>query len=100
MTLMTLMSVAADLAVVVPTQIPDPAPIQPPGMESFSTALGWIKWIGFALAGVGIIFVAIRMFFSSRRGEGGEHVGSLGWILAGVILIGGGASLVSALMGG
>lgn len=81
------------------TQIPDPAPVQPPGTGGITTAIGWIKWIGFAMAAVGIIFVAIRMFFSSHRGEGGQHVGALGWILGGVILIGAGAGIVTSLMG-
>ena len=100
MTLFTLMSAAADLAAAMPAQIPNAAPVQPPGTGGFVTALGWIKWIGFALAGVALVIVAIRMFFASRRGEGGEHVGALGWILGGVILIGAGAGLVGALMGG
>ncbi|MGA7207021.1 MAG: hypothetical protein WBX27_20610 [Specibacter sp.] len=100
MTLFTLMSAAVDFAAAMPAQIPDPAPVQPPGTQGFTTALAWIKWIGFALAGVALVIVAIRMFFASRRGEGGEHVGALGWILGGVILIGAGAGLVGALMGG
>lgn len=100
MTLFTLMSAAPELTAALPALIPDPAPVQPPGTEGFTTAISWIKWIGFALAGVAIVFAAIRMFFASRRGEGGEHVGALGWILGGVILIGAGAGLVGALMGG
>lgn len=80
--------------------IPNPGPVQPPGTEGVSTVISWIKWIGFALAGIAIVIVAIRMFFNSRRGEGGEHAGALGWILGGVILIGGGVGLVTALMGG
>lgn len=100
MTLFTLMSAAADIAAAMPAQIPNPAPVQPPGTGGFTLAISWIKWVGFALAGVAIVLAAIRMFFASRRGEGGEHVGALGWILGGVILIGAGAGLVGSLMGG
>ena len=88
------------LLALVPAQIPDPGPVQPPGTGGFTTVISWVKWIGFALAGAAIVIVAIRMFFSGRRGEGGEHASALGWILGGVILIGGGAGIVSALMGG
>lgn len=100
MILFTLMSTAADIAAAMPAQIPNPAPVQPPGTGGFTLAISWIKWVGFALAGVAIVLAAIRMFFASRRGEGGEHVGALGWILGGVILIGAGAGLVGSLMGG
>lgn len=87
-------------AAIVPAQIPDPGPVQPPGTGGFTTVISWAKWIGFALAGVAIVIVAIGMLFGGRRGEGGEHVGKLGWILGAVILIGGGVGIVSALMGG
>jgi hypothetical protein len=97
---MNLLATLYTIAGVVLTQIPDPDPVQPPGTDGFTLAISWIKWIGFALAGVGIVIVAIRMFFSSRRGEGGEHVGALGWILGGVIIIGAGAGIIGALMGG
>lgn len=100
MSLITLLSAATELAAAAPAQIPNPSPVQPPGTGGFTLAISWIKWIGFALAGVGIVIVAIKMFFNSRRGEGGEHIGALGWILAGVILIGAGAGIVGALMGG
>ena len=80
--------------------IPNPSPQQPPGTQAFTTILGWVKWVGFALAVLSIVIVSIRMFFSQRRGEGSEHVGALGWILGGLILIGGGAAIVSFLMGG
>ena len=37
------------------------------------------------------------MAVQSRRGEGGENVARLGWIMGGVIIISGGASLISFL---
>lgn len=86
-------------AQILPASIPDPAPVQPPGTGGVSVGLSWLKWIGLALAIVAIIIVAIRMFFGSRRGEGGEHAGALGWVLGGVILIGAGGAIVTTLMG-
>lgn len=96
---MNLLATLYTAASMVLTQIPDPEPVQPPGTEGFTLAISWVKWIAFALAGIAIVIVAIRMFFQSRRGEAGETVGTLGWILFGVILIGGGVGIVTALMG-
>ncbi|MHB9004714.1 MAG: hypothetical protein ACYC6C_11745 [Coriobacteriia bacterium] len=96
---MPLIDTLLTAAELLPAQIPNPDPVQPPGTEGVTTVMSWAKWIGFALAGIAIIIVAVRMFFNSRRGEGGEHAGALGWILGGVILIGGGVGLVTALMG-
>jgi hypothetical protein len=38
------------------------------------------------------------MAIGSRRGEAGEHVGKVGWALAGVIVAGAAAGLVQALV--
>lgn len=41
----------------VPADIPNPKPVQPPGMEGFSTILNWISW--------GVLMVAIAGFLIS-----------------------------------
>ena len=79
--------------------IPNPAPDQPPGTGAIATVISWAKWIGYTLAGLGVIFIAVRMTIQHRRGEGGEHLGSLGWVVGAVILIGGGIGLISTLAG-
>ena len=99
MILATVLNTVAELATILPADIPNPAPVQPPGTEGFITIMGWVKWIGFGLAGIAVILVGIQMFFNSRRGEGGEHAGKLGWVLGGIILIGAAAGIVSSLMG-
>lgn len=95
----TLLQTLPDLLAVLPAQIPNPSPVQPPGTDGLITVMGWIKWIGYIVAVIGIIVAAIMMFVSSRRGEGGEHMGRLGWIFGGIILIGCASGLVGTFMG-
>lgn len=97
---MSILATFYTLAAVVLANIPDPDPVQPPGTEGFTTVISWIKWIAFTLAAVALIFVAIRMFFRSRAGDGQELVGSLGWIFLGVMIISGGVGFIAMLMGG
>lgn len=87
------------IASILPGNIPDPSPEQPPGTGGITTIISWAKWIAYAIAGIGIIFVAIRMAIQHRRGEGGEHLGSLGWVLGAVILVGGGIGIITTLAG-
>lgn len=87
------------LIVGLPVQFPDPDPIQPPGTEVFSDVLGWAKWLGLAVCIIGIIVAGARMGIARQRGEGGEHMGAVGWALVGVIIIGGAVSLVGFVSG-
>lgn len=102
MTLIDTLSAAVDVAstVVSTGTIPDPGPVQPPGTEGVSTVISWAKWIGYALAAIAVIILGARMLFGGRRGEGGEHAAAIGWILGGIIIIGGGVGIVATLMGG
>lgn len=79
--------------------LPDPAPVQPPGTEGFVTILGWAKWVGLVAAILAIIVGGMMMMFNARRGEGGENVARIGWVLAGVILIGSATALVGFISG-
>lgn len=97
---MSILATFYTLAAVVLANIPDPDPVQPPGTEGFTTVISWIKWGGYTLAAVALIFVAIRMLFRARAGEGQELIGQLGWIFIGVIIIGGGVGIIAQLMGG
>lgn len=83
----------------IPLDLPNPAPVQPPGTEGFVTILGWLKWVGLALSIVGLIVVGSMLWINHRRGEGGEHAGRIGMILVGVILIGAATALVGFLSG-
>ena len=60
--------------------------------------LGYITWIGYAVAIIAIIALASITTVKVRRGEGLLAVGRLGIILAAVILIGGASGLVAGLL--
>ncbi|QAY65004.1 hypothetical protein ET495_17275 (plasmid) [Xylanimonas allomyrinae] len=79
--------------------VPDPgAGTQPPGAEGFTKILGWAAWIAFGVCVLGVIVAGATMAIQSRRGEGGEHMSRLGWVLAGCIVIGSASALVGALV--
>lgn len=77
--------------------VPTPVAAQPPGTEKVATLLGWGKWIGLAMCVAGLIVAGAMMAIQSRRGEGGEHVGTIGKVLAAVILIGAAGAIVGFL---
>lgn len=85
---------------VIPMQIPNPDPVQPPGTDGVTTLLAWIKWIGFAVAGGAIVVGGILVAVAMRRGDQGQALTNLIWPFAGVIVIAGGIGAISALMGG
>lgn len=69
----------------------------PPGTEGFLEVLAWTKWIALGICVLGLIVAGAMMGISSRRGEGGEHLGRIGMALAGVIVISASYFLVGAL---
>jgi len=97
-TLHTILTMANDFATVLPMDIPNPAPVQPPGTNGFVTIMGWVKWVALAVCVIGIIVAGALMAINSRRGEGGEHAGRIGFALGGVIVISAAASLVGFLV--
>lgn len=52
------------------------------------TAKFWTTLIGGSLAVVGLILIGIGMFFQHRRGDGGEVMKSMGWWIAGALILG------------
>ena len=84
-------------AAVLPAQIPNPAPVQPPGTGKFLDVMGWVKWVALAVVIIGLMVAGAMMALNSRRGEGGEHAGRIGGALMGVIVISAAASLVGFL---
>lgn len=84
------------LAGTVLAELPVPGePQAPPGVgDKANTILAWGAWIVFALGIVGIFIVAGKMAVSNRRGEGGEHAASLGWVMGALILVSSAAGLV------
>lgn len=80
--------------------IPNPGPGEPPpGVgEKFESIMGWAKWVCLGIVVLGIMAIGAMMAVGSRRGEGGEKVGALGWALGGAVLIAGAVSLVGFLV--
>ena len=82
--------------------VPDPAPQAPPGelAEAVSTLLGWMKWGGIvgavaAATAAGIMMVVGRR---NRNHMAIEGAVSLPWVVAGLALVLGSASIVSFLL--
>jgi hypothetical protein len=78
--------------------IPNPTPVVPPQAAGLLTVLNWASGIGLVLGDLGVIIVGIGMVIQLRRGEGGESIGKLGWVLAGCIIITGASGIVRAFV--
>lgn len=92
-----LVNATTHAALLVPA-LPNPDPVQPPGTDGFVTIMGWVKWVALAICILGLILAAAMMAINSRRGEGGEHAGRIGMVLAAVIIIGAAGTLVGFLV--
>lgn len=79
--------------------VPDPGTgSAPPGAEGFISILEWVKWVALGICVVGLMVAGATMAIQSRRGEGGEHLGKLGMVLAGVVVISAATSLITFLV--
>ncbi|BCW13016.1 MULTISPECIES: hypothetical protein [Paenarthrobacter] len=78
--------------------IPDPTPVVPPEAGGLLTVLNWASGIGLVLGVLGVIIVGIGMVIQLRRGEGGESISKLGWVLLGCIIITGSSGIVRAFV--
>lgn len=87
------------VATTVLTGVPDPGAGEAfPGSEAALTVLGWVAWSAFGICVLGAIIAGALMAIGSRRGDGGEHLGRLGWVFGGCIVVGSASSLVGALV--
>jgi hypothetical membrane protein len=91
------MNILTQLLLVPMDVVPTPIAEQPPGTEKVATLLGWGKWVGLAMCVGGLMVAGAMMAINSRRGEGGEHVGAIGKVMAAVILIGAAGAIVGFL---
>jgi hypothetical protein len=71
---------------------------QPPGSGGIVKILGWAAWVGIVVCVLGVIMAGATMAIQHRRGEGGESMARLGWVLGGCIVIGSASALVGALV--
>jgi hypothetical protein len=52
-----------------------------------NTVLGILAWAGTAAGVAGVLITGAMMAISMRRGEGSEHMGRLGMVLGGCVLV-------------
>jgi hypothetical protein len=83
--------------------VPNPSPAVPPGRlaEATNTLLSWLQW-GSLAGAVGAMIVAGGMMAVGRRNRNNmaiEGASSVPWVIGGIALILGAASLVSFFVG-
>lgn len=78
--------------------IPNPTPVVPAEADGLLTVLNWASGIGLVLGVLGVIIVGITMVIQLQRGEGGQSLAKLGWVLLGCIIITGAAGIVRAFV--
>ena len=83
---------------VLAADIPNPTGVQPPGTQGLTMVLNWTFWGVTFLCVVGVLMVAGAMAVAHRRGEGGEHLAKLGWVMGACVLGAAGAQLVNTLV--
>ena len=91
-------SVALASPAVAAGNAPVPTYVQPPGTAGLTTILGYGAWTVAFLCTVGILLVAGTMAVKHRRGEGGETLGALGWVLGACVLGAASGSIAGSLI--
>lgn len=80
--------------------VPDPGKGQePPFADQVTTLLKWAMWGGFFCCVAGFIIIGARMGIQHKRGEGGNHMGSMAIVGFATILIGTAYTIVQKLAG-
>lgn len=88
-----------DLITALPLDVPNPGSgTAPPGFGKITDIMGWGKYVALAILVMALIFAGVRMASGNRRGEGGEHAASIGWVLGGVLVVSAAASIVGFLV--
>lgn len=69
-------------------EVPNPTKDAPPALtDKVDTVLGLVAWAGTAAGVAGVLITGAMMAISMRRGEGSEHMGRLGMVLGGCVLV-------------
>jgi hypothetical protein len=95
LTLLVFGLIAAQLAL---AQAPNTTPVRPPGLGNLDTILNWLTWGGIVFGVVGLIGCGIALAIENKQGGGGGIQGRIGYVMAGVLLIGAAPGLVNALI--
>ncbi len=70
----------------------------PPGVSgNVDTIISWASWIVFVIAIAGVLFVAVKMILQHHRGEGGQQMAGLFYVLGGAILTAAASGIIGAL---
>jgi hypothetical protein len=70
----------------------------PPGVgANVDTVVGWVAWIVFTIAILGLFFTAFKMMTAHHRGEGGQQTAGLLYVLGGTVVAAAASGLVGAL---
>lgn len=70
------------------TIMAEPKPLPPEVTDAIDTVKLWVQGIGGGIAIIGLLILAIGLFFAHRHGQGQEFMGNLGWWIAGAVLFG------------
>ncbi|MFF4168558.1 hypothetical protein [Streptomyces sp. NPDC001744] len=82
--------------IILAADVPKPGMDAPKELTSkVNDVLGIVAWAGTAAGVAGVLITGAMMAISMRRGEGSEHMGRLGMVLGGCILVATAGPLVS-----
>jgi hypothetical protein len=80
--------------------VPDPDRNAPDALtDKVDTVLGILAWAGTAAGVAGVLITGAMMAISMRRGEGSEHMGRLGMVLGGCVLVATAGPVVTFVFG-
>jgi hypothetical protein len=81
-------------------EVPDPKAEAPSELQDkVDLVLGIAAWAGTAAGVAGVLVTGAMMAISMRRGESSEHMGRLGMVLGGCVLIATAGPLVNFVFG-
>ncbi|TYC96598.1 hypothetical protein FQ377_13805 [Arthrobacter echini] len=76
-----------------------PRPMPQGVQDGLDTIIFWVQTVGGSLAVVGLMVLAIGLFFAHRGGQGGEFMAKVGWWAAGASLLGLAAIIAPIFLG-
>jgi hypothetical protein len=71
----------------VPAVIPDPTPVQPPGMEPVSLLVNWVSWAAIVISVIGFLASAGYLAISSFQGREIQGVKGLAIAIIACVLV-------------
>ncbi|MFI9724534.1 hypothetical protein ACIHFE_33730 [Streptomyces sp. NPDC052396] len=79
--------------------IPNPGTgTTPPHTKGLVLILQWVAWAVCGVCVAGLLIVAGRMALMHQRGEGGQHMTGLAYVMGACVIVGSASALVGALV--